>query len=62
MRPFTSSPIVVVAALLLGASALPVAPAPLAAQASGYDLVIANGRVIDPETGLDAVRWVGVAR
>ncbi|MEU6998016.1 amidohydrolase family protein [Nonomuraea sp. NPDC046570] len=25
-----------------------------------YDLVLANGRVIDPETGLDAVRDVGV--
>ena len=28
--------------------------------ASGYDLVIANGRVMDPETGLDAVRNVGI--
>jgi N-acyl-D-glutamate deacylase len=27
-----------------------------------YDLVIANGRVIDPETGLDATRHVGVKR
>ncbi len=25
-----------------------------------YDLVIAGGRVIDPETGLDAVRNVGI--
>ena len=25
-----------------------------------YDLVIANGRVIDPESGLDAVRHVGI--
>lgn len=25
-----------------------------------FDLVVANGRVIDPETGLDGVRWVGV--
>ncbi len=25
-----------------------------------YDLIIANGRVIDPETGLDAVRHVGL--
>lgn len=39
------------------ATALVVAPA-LAAQQ--YDLVIANGRVVDPETGLDAVRNVGV--
>jgi N-acyl-D-aspartate/D-glutamate deacylase len=28
--------------------------------ASGYDLVIANGRVMDPESGLDAVRNVGI--
>jgi hypothetical protein len=28
--------------------------------ASNYDLVIANGRVIDPETKLDAIRFVGV--
>ena len=26
----------------------------------GYDLVIANGRVMDPESGLDAVRHVGI--
>ncbi|MDG1783514.1 MAG: amidohydrolase family protein, partial [Porticoccaceae bacterium] len=25
-----------------------------------YDLVIANGRVIDPETGLDGVRFIGI--
>ena len=25
-----------------------------------YDLVVANARVIDPESGLDAVRHVGV--
>ncbi|MEO1134998.1 MAG: amidohydrolase family protein [Pseudomonadota bacterium] len=29
--------------------------------AKNYDLVIAGGRVIDPETGLDAVRNVGVS-
>ncbi len=28
--------------------------------ATTYDLVIKNGRVIDPETGLDAKRWVGI--
>jgi dihydroorotase len=32
---------------------------PLAAQQ--YDLVIANGRVIDPASGLDGVRYVGVS-
>jgi N-acyl-D-glutamate deacylase len=30
------------------------------AQAQGYDVVILNGRVIDPETQLDAVRHVGI--
>lgn len=28
--------------------------------AESFDLVIANGRVVDPETGLDAVRHVGI--
>jgi cytosine/adenosine deaminase-related metal-dependent hydrolase len=37
--------------LLLIASTLP---------AQDWDVVIANGRVIDPETKLDAVRWVGI--
>jgi dihydroorotase-like cyclic amidohydrolase len=32
----------------------------LPAQAQDYDLVILNGRVMDPETKLDAVRNVGV--
>jgi N-acyl-D-glutamate deacylase len=27
---------------------------------NGYDLVVANGRVIDPETGLDAIRSLGI--
>lgn len=35
--------------------------APVAsAQKNSFDLVILNGRVIDPETGLDAVRNIGV--
>jgi N-acyl-D-aspartate/D-glutamate deacylase len=29
-------------------------------QAQSYDVVIAGGRVIDPESGLDAVRWLGL--
>jgi N-acyl-D-aspartate/D-glutamate deacylase len=29
-------------------------------QVSSYDMVIANGRVMDPESGLDAVRNVGI--
>lgn len=30
-------------------------------QATTYDLVVANGRVMDPETGLDSVRHVGIS-
>jgi dihydroorotase len=37
-------------------------PAALLAQDRDLDLVITGGRVIDPETGLDAVRDVGVVR
>lgn len=37
-----------------------VAGARLAAQGERYDLVIANGRVMDPESGLDAVRDLGI--
>ena len=33
----------------------------LAAQPATFDLVIRGGRVVDPETGLDAVRNVGIA-
>jgi N-acyl-D-aspartate/D-glutamate deacylase len=33
----------------------------VAAQPASYDLVIRGGRVIDPETGLDAVRDIGIA-
>jgi hypothetical protein len=25
-----------------------------------FDLVIANGRVLDPESNLDAAQWVGI--
>ena len=28
---------------------------------ASYDLVVANGRVMDPESGLDAVRHVGIS-
>tara|TARA_R100000005_G_scaffold26336_1_gene11684 strand:+ start:19465 stop:21075 length:1611 start_codon:yes stop_codon:yes gene_type:complete len=33
---------------------------PLAAETAHYDLVIAGGRVVDPESGLDAVRNLGI--
>ena len=29
-------------------------------QAPSYDLVVANGRALDPESGLDAVRHLGI--
>src|SRR5215472_7965688 len=35
---------------------------PLAALSQSYDLVIQGGRVIDPETGLDGIRNVGIAQ
>ena len=43
-----------VAALLL------LCHAEVPAQQPGYDIVIAGGRVMDPESGLDAIRWVGI--
>ena len=52
MRTRFVSRIIIV--LVVGAGLL----VPLAAQ--NYDLVIANGRVIDPESGLDGVRHLGV--
>ncbi len=51
---------------LLGALVLasPVAgqspPTPRSAVPPSFDLVLANGRVIDPETGLDGVRSIGI--
>jgi N-acyl-D-aspartate/D-glutamate deacylase len=36
------------------------AKTPVRAAAASYDLVIANGRVMDPESGLNAVRNVGI--
>lgn len=45
---------------LLGTMAAAVLWASAAAAAEPYDLVIANGRVMDPESGLDEVRHVGI--
>src|SRR5215475_620346 len=41
---------------------LPAILSPLLALSQTYDVVIQGGRVIDPETGLDAVRNVGIAQ
>src|SRR6266852_1287280 len=48
--------ILVAATLLLCSAAV---SAPIFAQGN-YDVVIVNGRVMDPESGLDAVRNVGI--
>ena len=47
--------------LVCAAAAALLAPMPKASAAS-YDLVIRGARVIDPSTGLDAVRDVGISR
>ena len=41
-------------------AALAAATISVVAQPTSYDLVILDGRVVDPETGLDAVRNVGI--
>lgn len=46
--------------LVLALAAALALPAAAHAQARPYDVVILNGRVIDPESGLDAVRSVGI--
>jgi N-acyl-D-aspartate/D-glutamate deacylase len=45
--------------LVVAAAAAPACGAP-PVEAPRYDLVLAGGRVIDPESGLDAVRHVGI--
>ncbi|MDX1579008.1 MAG: D-glutamate deacylase, partial [Gemmatimonadota bacterium] len=54
---FRTNPLSVLAFLALAAWAFP--GASVSAQQS-YDVVLAGGRVMDPESGLDAVRWVGI--
>ncbi len=45
----------------VAAAAVGLAATVVAAAAPVYDLVIEHGRVMDPETGLDAVRQVGIS-
>src|SRR5690606_41799304 len=52
--------LLVCAVPLLCALASPALAQPGGPGAGTYDLVIANGRVIDPESGLDAVRSIGI--
>jgi N-acyl-D-aspartate/D-glutamate deacylase len=49
------SRVLVAGAMLAGAAALLTAQAPVP-----FDLVVAGGRVIDPESGLDAIRHLGI--
>jgi len=54
---------VLVAVMAFAAAAVSLAPAnnlKLAAASETYEVVIANGRVMDPESGLNAVRNVGI--
>lgn len=62
--PMVGSRVVDVMMFLAALAALTLLPAgsrPAAAQSETYDVVIANGRVMDPESGLDAVRNVGIS-
>jgi dihydroorotase len=45
---------------LLAVAALIAAPVTVFAQDNSFDVVLAGGRVIDPESGLDAIRHVGI--
>jgi hypothetical protein len=55
-RNWASYPVNMVLALVLVCSIFIVAPA----QAKDYDLVILNGQVMDPQSGLDEIRNVGI--
>jgi N-acyl-D-aspartate/D-glutamate deacylase len=53
-------PATLIVVLLVAAAALALAWTSPSLDSETYDLVILNGRVMDPESGLDAVRNVGV--
>ena len=57
---FTRSWPAAVLAVSIGCSSTAPAPAPAPADAGPFDLVIANGRVLDPESGLDGTRQLGL--
>jgi N-acyl-D-aspartate/D-glutamate deacylase len=48
------------AALLVGGLAVASACSSARGSSESYDLVVANGRIVDPESGLDGVRHVGI--
>ena len=53
--------VVLLSCILLALDLLPVGGATSPAPEPDYDVVILNGRVIDPESGLDAIRNIGVS-
>ena len=57
MRLSLTCALLIIIATAAGAAS---ACSPPSVQTRPYDLVIANGRVMDPESGLDAVRHVGI--
>jgi len=59
--PFTPLAKVLRAGLLTALIVLPTSPSVTIAQSSAqFDIVLANGRVMDPESNLDAVRFIGI--
>ena len=46
--------------VVIAVTVIPMLAACASQPAPTYDLVIANGRVIDPASGLDGVRHVGI--
>ena len=65
MRRYTHaqirSSLVIATVLLAGLTIVPFLPVFSAgAQSAEFDLVLANGRVMDPESNLDAVRYIGI--
>ena len=59
-RFVAANPLLAGAVIALTAFALVLAPPTSAAAQERYDIVLTGGRVMDPETGLDAVRNVGI--
>jgi N-acyl-D-aspartate/D-glutamate deacylase len=45
---------------IVSAASIAVMGACAAAPGAPFDVVVADGRVIDPESGLDATRWIGI--
>lgn len=60
LREFLARPATALLLLSAGVAAAVLAAGAAPAASTTYDLVIAGGRVIDPESGLDAVRFVGI--